>query len=800
MFSTHTHKHITQAHRHTDTQVRRCAGGAGAQVHGHKTACGIGMMMGRRRGRCRGVGMWARHMLFVVAMPVAWSPRSVMCGGGGGGGDSAAVPSPSTGTPESSPALTPGGSPAPTPDGTLPPGPDGGQGACAPSMEGCSGRGQCPDVPDKCVCDDPDQWTGPICAWPIQAVADAATEYSAKLDAGKFQCYSVEVKEGLPWLAVELKSTKGDPDVYGVSRKADGGAFGFDRHYDVAEESPLRDVLLEVSEAGVAREKWVGPWLFCVEAWAGGGDAEFTFRAAASKCPGVEFTSSGFEVCSGKGECKAATWSDLGFACECSEAKLTGVSGGCGASFVQVPKDKERWETSGQVPGNEWSYYEVEVTSEVWELKVTLEPTEGTGPATVEGAVLPADADLALRLGQPPTRTEFDYVSQLAAGYADSVSLSRGANGSEAGGEGRHKPLADGTWYIGAYGFYASDFQLLVEKNACPGGCSHHGECNEAKHTCECDSGWDLLADCSAQVQPLEMLRHDQAREQVDTMTMEPDSYTFFELHVAEGEGSHHVEAVVNLTTVTVGAPTVDYHALWARPALKLDRPASSIADPRKDLADLSWATAAGRGGYEQSVWVVDPGSEFEERLRQDTAAVNAKADEAVAFASIHVPASRLVAGLWRVAVYNPTMDKLKVYLTVERRVYCPNDCNGSNGECNDDGTCTCNGPRYVGADCTRIDSTRSGSGDGWSTSFVLLLSLVSVGLGAALSSNCGGGVGGSGGGAIGAIFGFIGAVIFAGVDWVRGLFSGRRSDSFYPGDNGESYEYLPPQMNDDDL
>ena len=653
-------------------------------------------------------------------------------------------------------------------------------------------------MPDKCVCDDPGKWTGPTCDWPVEAVADAATEYSVKLDAGKFHCFSLEVAEGEPWLAVEVKSTKGDPDVYGVSRKADPGAYGYDRRYDVAEESPLKDVLLEASEDGIAREKWVGPWLFCVEAWDGGGDAEFTFRAAASKCPGVAFTASGFEVCSGKGQCKDADWSPLGFACECEEAKLTGVSQGCAASLTAIPADKAVWETKGQVSGNAWSYYEVEVTVDTWELRVTLEPTEGTGPATVDGAVVPADADLALKLGSPPTRSSFDYVSQLAAGYADSVSLSRSSSGAEGGGGGRPKPLSDGTWYVGVYGFYASGFQLRVERNVCPGACSGHGKCNTGKHTCECDAGWTLLADCSAQVKPLEMTPHDEARKHAEEVTIQPNAFTFFELEVTKEESTHHVEAVVNLTTVTEGAPTINYNALWARPTLKVDGPRRN-GDPNQVLDDISWATA-GQDGYAQAVLPVKPGSDFEAKLKADTADVGAKANEVVAFASVHVPASRLVAGKWRVAVYNPTMDTLRAFIAVERRAYCPNDCNGKNGKCNGDGTCTCRSPAFVGADCVRADSMQSGGGSGWSTGFLILLSLLCAVAGAALSSALGGGGEFGGEGRCGAVLGVIAVALAAVVDWVSGLFLRRpQSDPFYPNDGGDAYEYLPPQINDEE-
>ena len=115
-----------------------------------------------------------------------------------------------------------------------------------------------------------------------------------------------------------------------------------------------------------------------------------------------------------------------------------------------------------------WNYYKLSVNSPYYGLNVTLD----------EKSV--GDADLFLKKGELPTRSNFDYrdnsqnsvFSLLAYNQTQSID-----------------------WYIGVYGFTDVAYTIIATvTTSCLNDCSNHGTCSSG--VCTCSVGW-IGNDCS---------------------------------------------------------------------------------------------------------------------------------------------------------------------------------------------------------------------------------------------------------------------------------------------------------------
>lgn len=250
--------------------------------------------------------------------------------------------------------------------------------------------------------------------------------------------------------------------------------------------------------------------------------------------------------------------------------------------------------------------------------------------------------------------------------------------------------LTAGTWTVGVLYQETTKkpfkYQLVVNLNDCPQGCSQHGVCDVTSHKCTCDEGYRAFADCS--LADRELHQNDKIELQVKSYEMQ-----YYHVQVNSKVAAGEVELVAMTTQKDKGSDV--FPMLY----MSLDKA------PTREDADF-----------------VSPGNNV---------------------TVITLSPSELKAGTWYLGLFNPNYQTANFSVSVFLQGRCLNACS-NHGTCDtlSGAVCQCS-DGWLGGDCSVAASKAGGGGGGGSESsgggvgggtvFLLIVLFFGLGVGAGI-------------------------------------------------------------------
>jgi hypothetical protein len=400
----------------------------------------------------------------------------------------------------------------------------------------------------------------------------------------------------------------------------------------------------------------------------------YDLRVLTSRCPNG-FTSDGAPLVCGtkadapsaerRGECGADG------ACACAppyappvpeEALFPGLGfASCAARVVNATAALEAPFSADdeRVGAGAWAFYAVDVADDEFQVAITVAES---GTASAVGVFAKFGAPAGAEPGQFDARPEWNAA---AGGRVQRLDLRRGDDAFRPG-----LPLFVG---VVGRGDGESAFAIEVAKYACPNGCSGNGACDAATNKCACAGGFGG-DDCALATAPLAwgepLVRNGTAGA---GLAFEYEFYELPPVTAAMLNGS--VEVVIE-AQFAGGAPG---RHLDASPAVLVG----------------AWGVA---GAFPSA-------TNFTHRLVLQRSAPPQR---------LTLCASQLVAGPWKLALWNPlpTVPLESYSVTAHKIGRCPGNGCAGHGECLDDGVCVC-AEGFLGAACDVDAAAIPGGGGG---------------------------------------------------------------------------------------
>jgi len=467
-----------------------------------------------------------------------------------------------------------------------------------------------------------------------------------KLVAGAWAYWTITVRESDAQLLVELFDyAEGDPDVYikkGVMPTRDD--------FDFRGSSSNEYERLSITYDAETNPLTEGDYYIGVYAY-GSHNAIFTLTAETRAC---------IENCNrdnSGGTCNARS-------CNCNEGFISPPEANdCTARLIDIAFG-ERIEGKIGFVGS-WNFYRVEVRHTSFEMVVN---GDVTFPESRSNETRSAMVALYLKKDDFPSREDNDVYDTLWSSSTTDQLQARVSGDL----------LTTGTWIIGFFRQRVSrtemNYQLVVNLNNCPQGCSGHGQCDDETHVCACDVGFRARPDCSQQDERL-------VDGVVTDLSLQSYEMKYFHINVPKEVAAGMVELVVE------SKQQGDIH-----PMLYM---AHERAPARLDAEFVS------------------PGGNI---------------------TIITLSPSELLKGTWYLGLNNMNYEVLNTSLSFHFRGICLNGCSGQ-GTCDvmKGAICVCN-EGFLGGDCSvnEEDFEEGGGGVGGGTVFflILLFSVLGVGLG----------------------------------------------------------------------